>query len=920
MRAKLCLLFGVLSFLFLFDPRLASADNFIHKGSVINDIPDSFWSFCIWSQKHDYPFTVGTSLNDHVNEFYPGFPSCYSTTFTGQFTDVTEYDDDYAEVLEERFSSVHTVTGALEGDLVSSSVRYTVQSGLFIGMTVVRSDWELNGYTGTAYWYACGSEGSAGPYWGGRVEGDINGTLLFGGTTSSGSYLLDIVMTSMGGVQNNGILYLAPTDPITPTIYESSVVHSGILIQSGDNVALGSHAGCISDTQTFTGTYFYLPEFNVGHYVGFMQSDLYTDNHGPVYSYVYVNTPTTDIAPRLLGLSQAGAEDIIETHGFQVGGISHDYSDVYPAGSVMAQSSRAGTLIDLDTAIGLVISDGPEPVPMVTVPAGLVGSLDADAEAAVIAAGLSVGVYDSVYDGTIPVNYVVSVDPPSGTLVPIGSTVDFTVSLGPVPPTMIVPDVVGMEQAAAQAYLSSVALLTTGTISQAYSSTVAAGYVISQSPAAGTEVTTYSAVDLTVSLGPEPSYVTVPDVTNMIQAAAQSALASVGLTVGTITQSYSDTVAAGYVIGQSPAAGTSMESGSAVSLVISLGPEPVMVTVPDVVGMTKINAKSALSNAGLVVNLILTDYSSTVPAGSVMAQFPLAGASVAAGSEAFLTVSLGPEMKTVPDVVGMAQADAENAIISAELSVGTITQEYSDSVSAGYVINQSPAAGSSAAKDSAVSLTVSLGPEPVTMVTVPNVVGMTKTSAKSAISDASLVTGLIFTDYSSTVPAGSVMAQYPLGGASVPEGYEVLLTVSLGPEMTTVPIVVGLAQAEAEAAIVAADLTVGTISQAYSSTVAAGNVISQSPATGSSVAEGSTVSLTVSLGPAPVTMVTVPNVVGMTKTNAKIAIKAAGLTVGLTLSANSSTVPAGRVMAQFPLAGKSVAQGSAVLITVSLGQ
>ena len=686
----------------------------------------------------------------------------------------------------------------------------------------------------------------------------------------------------------------------------------------------GSWAMCINDSGQIAGLYYN------------------NSDNGTPHAVLYSNGIVTDLGDFGGGTSMVYG---INNSGQIVGGAATEDLDEH------AFLYSDGTMIDLNSVIdqeygwtiindALAINDAgwvlgygynaitggrnaliiPVSSVMVTVP-DVVGMIEAGAEDAIQSVGLTVGSINAVYNDSISVGVIISQNPSAGTEVEEGSSIDLTSSLGPVPDTMIVPDVVGMEQAAAQTYLSSVVLLTTGTISQAYSSTLAAGYVISQSPAAGTEVATYSAVDLTVSLGPEPSYVNVPDATNMTQAAAQSALASAGLTVGTITQEYSDTVAAGYVIGQSPAAGTSIESGSAVSLVISLGPESVtMVTVPDVVGMTKTAAKTAISAAGLTPGLTFTDYSSTVPAGSVMAQFPLAGTSVHQGDDVLMTISLGPEMTTVPDVVGMTQADAGTAIIAAELSVGTITQEYSDSVSAGYVISQSPAAGSSAAKDSAVALTVSLGPEPVTMVTVPNVVGMTKTSAKSAISDASLVTGLIFTDYSPTVPAGSVMAQYPLAGASVPEGYEVLLTVSLGPEMTTVPTVVGLAQADAGTAIVDADLIVGTISQAYSSTVAAGNVISQSPVAGSSVAKGSAVSLTVSLGPAPVTMVTVPNVVGMTKTSAKSAIKAAGLTVGLTLSANSSTVPAGRVMAQFPLAGASVAQGSAVMITVSLGQ
>jgi hypothetical protein len=82
-----------------------------------------------------------------------------------------------------------------------------------------------------------------------------------------------------------------------------------------------------------------------------------------------------------------------------------------------------------------------------------------------------------------------------------------------------------------------------------------------------------SAVNLTISRGPEhPQTVAVPDVVGMSQSQAESAITSAGLTVGAITQSPSETVPQGQVISQNPAEGTSVEKGTAVSLVVSSGP------------------------------------------------------------------------------------------------------------------------------------------------------------------------------------------------------------------------------------------------------------------------------------------------------------------------------------------------------------
>ena len=92
----------------------------------------------------------------------------------------------------------------------------------------------------------------------------------------------------------------------------------------------------------------------------------------------------------------------------------------------------------------------------------------------------------------------------------------------------------------------------------------------------------------------------------------------------------------------------------------------------------------------------------------------------------------------------------------------------------------------------------------------------------------------------------------------------------------SVPNVVGEPQAAATAAITAAGLTVGTVTQASSATVASGSVISQTPAAGASAASGASVALVVSSGPAPVA---VPNVVGDTQAAATTAITGAGLTL-----------------------------------------
>ena len=131
----------------------------------------------------------------------------------------------------------------------------------------------------------------------------------------------------------------------------------------------------------------------------------------------------------------------------------------------------------------------------------------------------------------------------------------------------------------------------------------------------------------------------------------------------------------------------------------------------------------------------------------------------------------------------------------------------------------------------------------------------------------------------------------------------------------TVPALIGLSQTNAQTALAAAGSILGTVTSTNSA-APIGQVVSQSPGVGVSVAPGSAVAITVSLGPASVT---VPNVVGFAQAFALSAISGAGLTAGPITTASSATVPAGSVITQNPAAGTSVATSSAVAIVVSTG-
>src|SRR5271166_2835028 len=184
----------------------------------------------------------------------------------------------------------------------------------------------------------------------------------------------------------------------------------------------------------------------------------------------------------------------------------------------------------------------------------------------------------------------------------------------------------------------------------------------------GNTAATYAFVGL--ALKPVAAQVSVPNVVGMTQTTASTNITSAGLVLGTVTMQTSSTVAAGSVISESPAAGTLVGSGSAVSLGVSSG--ATQVSVPNVVGMTQATATTTITGQGLVLGTVTMQTSSTVAAGSVISESPAAGTLVGSGSAVSLVVSSGATQVSVPNVVGMTQATATTTITGQGLVLGTV--------------------------------------------------------------------------------------------------------------------------------------------------------------------------------------------------------------------------------------------------------
>jgi eukaryotic-like serine/threonine-protein kinase len=225
------------------------------------------------------------------------------------------------------------------------------------------------------------------------------------------------------------------------------------------------------------------------------------------------------------------------------------------------------------------------------------------------------------------------------------------------------------------------------------------GQVFAQDPPKGTRVHSGDTVRLTVSQG--KGKVSIPDVAGQSLDDAQSQLQDVGVEVR-VSQEASDSVAQGKVIRTDPPAHTEVEKGSTVKVFVSTG--VALVQIPDVTGQSAVDASNKLGAAGLVAKQV-SEPSDTVEAGTVIRTNPPANTSVGKGSEVQLVVSSGKEQVTVPDVVGMSQADAK-AALEAKGFVVDITYINSDASRNGKVITQSPSADTKAAKGSTVRITV----------------------------------------------------------------------------------------------------------------------------------------------------------------------------------------------------------------------
>jgi len=270
-------------------------------------------------------------------------------------------------------------------------------------------------------------------------------------------------------------------------------------------------------------------------------------------------------------------------------------------------------------------------------------------------------------------------------------------------------------------------------------------------------------------------------------------------------------------------------------------------TQPAVAGAAAGDAQTLLANAGFAVSRSEA-YSEDVAAGLVIESQPGDGARIVKHGDVALVVSKGPERYTMPDLRTMTQDQAVAALQNCPApaderaakcpKLGQVTQTWDDTVPAGVIMAQSQDANAALPPGTAVDVTVSQGPEPIT---ITDHAGQSAVEAKAALEAQKFVV-TVTDDHSATVPVDAVISQQPNSGTGH-HGDTITLVKSLGPVMVTVPNVVGKSQEDAKALLTQAGL-VATV-QPLDGHVILNLVRSQSVPEGKTLPQGSSVTIIV---------------------------------------------------------------------------
>lgn len=437
----------------------------------------------------------------------------------------------------------------------------------------------------------------------------------------------------------------------------------------------------------------------------------------------------------------------------------------------------------------------------------------------------------------------------------------------------------------------------------------------SQIPPAGNAMAEFNNVSVKLYNFVQPTTI-VPNVGGLLKSAADSAIVSANLVVGSpldTVETYDGTLVGKVVVGsQYPTAGTEWDQGT--SVVYDYYIQKPYVTVPNLVDTDEDNIYTTLSALNLSVGTRTTEATAnTALDGIIKSTFPVSGTQVQTNSSVNYTVYTNT-LATVPNLVGLTQAQADTALQNANLYSGTISNfETTVVADEGKVKSQGTAAGQTVAKFSAVNFVVNV---PNTTTTVPNFSNLTTTQADALRIQSELniqLSASVYTNDTNLHMKIVPNSQSPAAGTVVAVFSTVTMSVYLPYPTYTVPSIIGLTPSSG---VIDSNFTWGSNSLGSTSTQTTsdfGKVSSQSPSAGGQAQAGAiTYGIYVDGRP------TVPSVVGQTQSTAQTNISNVGLNYSTTFQNQTfnGQATAGTVASQSPTGGTRLASGGTVSIVV----
>ena len=371
------------------------------------------------------------------------------------------------------------------------------------------------------------------------------------------------------------------------------------------------------------------------------------------------------------------------------------------------------------------------------------------------------------------------------------------------------------------------------------------------------------------------------------------------------------------VVSQDPSAKTQVKKGQKITIVISKGPEILMVQLPDFSKMKVEDIQKFVEDSGLSEVSYEFETSDTIEKDYLI-RISTDKKEVPQNEVIVITISMGKDANAdivIPDFSNYTKAQIDNWKIANSVKV-TYTYENSDKVDRNKVISQSPAAGKTVKPNATITVKLSYGPA----ISAKDFTGDTKATVDAWAKEYDGRFKLSYeSKYSNTVAEGKIISMTPSSG-KIPDNSTVKVIISLGKPVITN--FTGKTYSSFESNIASlnkngAEIKITRNADAFSDTVPSGSIISQSKTSGT-IDVGSTITITVSKGKQPV-YVTIENHQGKPETTLLTWLQTKKLVAGTKTEMYSDTIASGSIISQSPASG-SVLEGTSISYVLSLGK